>query len=114
MNNNLAKEENLLIIKEIESEPALTQRQLSDRLGISLGKTNYLLNALIEKGFIEIKNFTTQPGKMIKIHYHLTKDGFEHKIHLMELFLKNKEEEYNLMKRDWDRLMAKTAKGDSI
>jgi EPS-associated MarR family transcriptional regulator len=114
MNNNIAKEESLLIIKEIEVEPALTQRQLSNRIGVSLGKTNYLLNALIEKGFIEIKNFTSQPGKMSKIHYHLTKEGLEHKIHLTELFLKNKEEEYNLMKQEWELLMAKTAKGDSI
>jgi hypothetical protein len=51
---------------------------------------------------------------MSKIHYHLTKEGLEHKIHLTELFLKNKEEEYNLMKQEWELLMAKTAKGDSI
>jgi len=108
MNNNLVSEENLLIIKEIESEPTLTQRQLSDRLGISLGKINYLLSALIEKGFIEIKNFTTKPGKMSKIHYHLTKEGFEHKMALMELFLKKKEEDYNKMKQEWEQLIAKT------
>lgn len=114
MNNSIAKEESLLIIKEIEAEPTLTQRQLSNRIGISLGKTNYLLHALIGKGFIEINNFATQPGKMNKIHYHLTKEGLEHKIHLMELFLKNKEEEYNLMKQEWERLIAKNAKGDSI
>ncbi|MCX5706024.1 MAG: MarR family EPS-associated transcriptional regulator [Candidatus Omnitrophica bacterium] len=112
MNDSVVKEESLLIIKEIESEPALTQRQLSNRLGISLGKTNYLLSALIEKGFIEIRNFTTKPGKMVKIHYHLTKEGLEHKVHLMELFLKQKEEEYNKLKQEWGQLIAKSNNGD--
>jgi EPS-associated MarR family transcriptional regulator len=106
------KEETLDIIRHIEAEPTLTQRQLSGRIGISLGKTNYLIKTLIEKGFIEIKNFTTKPGKMSKIHYHLTKEGFEHKIHLMQLFLKKKEEEYNRMKQEWEQLAAKNLKGD--
>ncbi|MBM3249768.1 MAG: MarR family EPS-associated transcriptional regulator [Candidatus Omnitrophica bacterium] len=106
------KEETLHIIRHIEAEPSLTQRQLSDRIGISLGKTNYLIKNLIEKGFVEIKNFTTKPGKMSKIHYHLTKEGFEHKMQLMQIFLKKKEEEYYLMKQEWDYLAAKKAKGD--
>jgi EPS-associated MarR family transcriptional regulator len=100
------KEETLHIIREIESEPTLTQRQLSDRLGISLGKTNYLLNALIEKGLIKVKNFTIKPGKISKIHYYLTKEGFEHKMSLMELFLKKKEEEYVRMKQEWEKILA--------
>jgi EPS-associated MarR family transcriptional regulator len=107
----MIKEEELFIIKEIESEPTLTQRQLSGRLGISLGKTNYLLNALIAKGFIEIKNFAIKPGKMTKIHYHLTKEGFEHKMHLMELFLKQKEVEYSKMKQEWEELIANSNNG---
>ena len=100
------REETLHIIRHIESEPELTQRQLSDRLGISLGKTNYLLNALIEKGLIKVKNFTTKPGKMSKIHYYLTKEGIEHKMHLMELFLKKKEEEYIKMKEEWEKIVS--------
>ena len=100
------REENLLIIREIEIEPAVTQRQLSNRLSISLGKTNYLLRGLIEKGFIKAKNFTTKPDKINKIHYYLTKEGFEHKMHLMQLFLKKKEQEYNQMKEEWERLVA--------
>jgi EPS-associated MarR family transcriptional regulator len=105
------KEETLHIIRHIEAEPTLTQRQLSDRLGISLGKTNYLLNALIEKGLIKAKNFTTKPGKISKIHYYLTKEGLEHKMHLMELFLKKKEEEYSRMKQEWEKIVS-TQNGD--
>ncbi len=100
------KEENLLIIKEIESQPALTQRELSDKLGISLGKTNYLLKELIKKGFVKVKNFSNNPGKINKIQYLLTKEGFEHKILLMQHFLERKEAEYTKMKQEWEQLLA--------
>ena len=100
------KEETLHLIRHIESTPDLTQRELSDKLGISLGKTNYLLKALVEKGLIKAKNFTIKPGKISKIHYYLTKEGLEHKMSLMELFLKKKEEEYNEIKQEWDQLVA--------
>ena len=100
------KEETLNLIRHIESDPDLTQRELSDKLGISLGKTNYLLKALFEKGLIKAKNFSTKSGKISKIHYYLTKEGLEHKMNLMELFLKKKEEEYNRIKQEWDQLVA--------
>ena len=98
------KEENLFIIKELESNPTATQRILSDKLGISLGKTNYLLKALIKKGFIKAQNFSNNPGKMQKIHYYLTKHGIEEKIRLMRLFLEKKEAEYSRLKQEWDAL----------
>ena len=98
------KEENLIIIKEIESQPAVTQRELSTKLAISLGKINYLLKALIKKGFIEAKNFSGNPGKLNKLHYHLTKKGIEYKISVTQYFLKEKEAEYNQLKREWEQL----------
>ena len=104
---SLLKEENLLIIKEIESKPAVTQRDLSSKLGISLGKINYLLKELIKKGFIEVENFSGNPDKLKKIRYFLTKEGLEHKLELMQHFLKIKEAEYNLMKQDLEQLINK-------
>jgi len=98
------KEENLIIIKEIESNPAATQRDLSKRLSVSLGKVNYLIKELIKKGLIEVKNFSSNPGKLTKVHYHLTKAGLEYKITITQHFLKEKEEEYNHMKQDWEKL----------
>ena len=98
------KEENLIIIKEIESQPAVTQRELSMKLAISLGKINYLLKELIKKGFIEVKNFSGNPGKLNKLHYHLTKEGMEYKISVTQHFLKEKEAEYNQMKQEWEQL----------
>lgn len=102
---SLLKEENLLIIKELETKPTSTQRHLSIKLGISLGKTNYLLKELIKKGFVKVKNFSDNPGKLGKIQYYLTKEGLEHKITLMRHFLKTKEIEYNRLKNEWKELL---------
>lgn len=102
------KEENLLIYKEIELKPSVTQRYLSSKLGISLGKINYLVKELIKMGFIEIKNFSIRKGKAGKIHYLLTKEGLEHKMQLTEHFLKEKEAEYYRLKQEWEQVTANT------
>jgi EPS-associated MarR family transcriptional regulator len=104
------KKENLTIIKEIESQPAITQRELSLRSTISLGKINYLLKALIKKGLIEVKNFSDNPGKLNKIHYHLTKKGLEYKISVTWHFLKEKETEYNQIKSEWEKINIEAVK----
>ena len=98
------KEENLFIIKELEANPNSTQRILSNKLGISLGKTNYLLKELIKKGLIKVKNFSSNPGKIQKIQYYLTKNGLEEKVRLMQHFLKKKEIEYNRIKQEWESI----------
>jgi len=100
------KEENLFIIKEIESFPTATQRYLSKKLGISLGKIHYLLKMLINKGFIKAKSFSDNPGKLQKISYALTKEGLQEKMRLTQHFLHRKEEEYNRLKQDWEELSA--------
>lgn len=107
MNERFQKEEILFIIKEIENNPASTQRTLSQRLGVSLGKTNYLIKELIKKGFIEAQNFSHNSSKLKKINYILTKQGFEHKIQLMRDFLYIKEVEYNSIKQELERIADK-------
>ncbi|MFA4933772.1 MAG: MarR family EPS-associated transcriptional regulator [Candidatus Omnitrophota bacterium] len=102
-----SKEANLIIIKEIESQPAVTQRELSNKLDISLGKINYLLKELIKNGFVEVKSFSDNPSKLNKIHYFITKEGLEYKVSITRQFLKEKEEEYNQIKRDWEQLAHK-------
>ena len=97
-----AKEESLSIIKEIETNPATTQREVSRKLGISLGKTNYLLRELIQKGIIKGESFSTNPGKLRKISYLLTPKGFDEKMRLTYHFLKIKEAEYNKLKEEWN------------
>lgn len=97
-----AQEEVLSVIKEIETNPATTQRAVSKKLGISLGKTNYLLRELIKKGLIKGESFSTNPGKLRKISYLLTTKGLEEKTRLTYHFLKIKEAEYKLLKEEWD------------
>lgn len=97
------KEEILSIIKEIETNPAVTQRVVSKKVGISLGKTNYLLKELIKKDLVKSKSFLDNPGKLQKLSYILTKKGFEEKVRLTYHFLKKKESEYNILKEEWER-----------
>lgn len=104
MSEQILKEENLLIIKEIETSPSVTQRDLSKKLGISLGKTNYLLRELIKKGLIKARSFSHNPGKLKKIHYILTKEGFEERLRLTQHFFLKKELEYNQLKQEWEKL----------
>lgn len=96
------KEETLFIFKELEASPNTTQRDLSSRLNMSLGKTNYLLRELILKGFIKAKSFTNNPRKLKKIHYLLTEKGLEEKFRLLKHFLQMKEVEYNKLKQDME------------
>ena len=98
------KEEILDIINAIESNPNATQRVLSERIGISLGKTNYLLKALIKKGVVKAKSFSRNPKKLRTIHYILTNDGLRTKMHLLSHFLKIKEREYYQLKEEWGKL----------
>jgi EPS-associated MarR family transcriptional regulator len=97
-------EEVLKIIKEVESSPTITQRYLSTKLGISLGKTNYLLRELIKKGWIKAKIFSHRKGKLKRLTYNLTKKGLEEKLRLTYRFLKRKEAEYNQIKKEWEEL----------
>lgn len=101
------KQEVIDIIKEIHNDSSLTQRELAKRLGISLGKINYILNALIQKGFIKARNFSNNPGKLRKINYTLTKKGLEERLALIQHFLQKKEAEYNMLKEELAALSAK-------
>lgn len=97
-----AQEEALSIIKEIETNPVTTQRAVSKKLGISLGKTNYLIKELVKKGVIKGGSFSANPGKLRKVSYLLTPKGIEEKTRLTYYFLKIKEAEYNKLKEEWN------------
>ena len=99
------KEDTLFILKELVANPNSTQRDLSSRLNISLGKTNYLLHELILKSFIKVKRFTDNSGKLRKIQYLLTKKGLEERFKLLKHFLQIKEVEYNQLKQEMEYLL---------
>jgi EPS-associated MarR family transcriptional regulator len=89
----------LKLLKLIEKNPQLTQRELAHRLGISLGKTNYCLKALKEKGWLKWGNFSTNPNKLQYMHL-LTPKGASEKLSLTMHFLKRKEKEYEQLKEE--------------
>ena len=91
--DQLENEETLQIIREINRSPEMSQRQLSSRLGISLGKVNFLINALIRKGFVKVDNFKKSSNKIAYL-YNLTPRGIEEKSRMTYLFLKRKMKEY--------------------
>ena len=109
-NGQLHTEDVLHLLSEIDKNPALTQREISSRINISLGKTNYLLNALVDKGILKIKNFTSHGGKLNKVKYILTHKGFQEKLKMTHHFLKKKEQEYNYIKEQWRQLRQKASK----
>ncbi len=104
MNEQPIKEEIFQILRILSSGGNLTQRDLSSHLGVSLGKTNYLLKSLIEKGLVKIKNFSTRGQKLNKVRYILTHHGFEEKIKLTHAFLERKEREYLQLKKELDEI----------
>jgi EPS-associated MarR family transcriptional regulator len=100
---DMDSEEVLKILLEIHDKPGMTQRELSSRLGISLGKTNYLLKALIHKGFIKADNFKNAENKTRYI-YLLTPKGMEKKARATYRFLKRKKQEYERLEEEIRRL----------
>lgn len=95
------------LMKLIEDEPHLSQREIADRMGISLGKVNYCLKSLIEKGFVKAKNFYRAKHKTPYI-YNLTPSGLEEKARVTYRFLKRKLQEYEDIKTEIERLKAET------
>ena len=102
--HDLYTEDTLKLIREVEKDPSLNQRLLSQKLDISLGKTNYLLRELVKKGMIKIASFSKNPGKASKLKYILTQKGLEGQIRLTIHFLEAKEKEYKRLKEEYQRV----------
>ena len=91
------------ILKIISDEPQISQRALADRLGISVGKANYLLKTLAGKGLIKLENLQHTQGakdKLKKISYLLTPKGILERISLTRNYLARMEEEYEALKAE--------------
>ena len=87
------------VLRKIKSKPNSSQRELASELGFSLGKLNYCLKALKEKGLIKIKNFQKNPKKLGYV-YILTPKGVAHRTKLTLNFMKRKMEEYDELKKE--------------
>ena len=87
------------ILREIQKKPNSSQRELAKELGFSLGKLNYCLKALQNKGLIKIQNFKSQKNK-IRYLYILTPKGISEKTKLTLNFMKRKMQEYDQLKSE--------------
>lgn len=87
------------LLRLIESRPDASQRELAQAMGVSLGKVNYCVNALIEKGWVKARNFRNSHNKLAYA-YLLTPRGVEQKATITLHFLQRKVEEYESLKRE--------------
>ena len=89
----------LKLLKLLETEPELTQREMNQKMGVSLGKINYCISALAEKGMIRIERFKKHPKKSAYM-YRLTPKGFEELTRLTFSFLKLRLAEFEQIKSE--------------
>jgi len=95
------------ILKLVQTKPEISQRELAKELGVSLGKANFCLKALIEKGLLKATNFRNSQNKLAYM-YLLTPSGVEEKSKITLRFLKSKMQEYELLQQELKVLVEET------
>ena len=104
------EEAHLRILKIVAAEPEISQRQLAVRLGVSLGKTNFLIRSLLEKGLLKARNFQRAKNKL-QYAYLLTPKGIGAKVRLTRAYLARKETEYEALQAEIQALKREAAAG---
>ncbi len=99
----LSDPQRLEILKLLDAQPQMNQRDLAQAMGVSLGKANYCLKALIEKGLVKLENFRKNPSKR-QYAYLLTPAGLEDKTRITLAFLKRKVAEYEALEKEIEQL----------
>jgi EPS-associated MarR family transcriptional regulator len=99
----LTDEVRFKLLKLFEANPKLSQRDVASELGISLGKVNYCLRALVDKGWIKATNFKNNKNKAAYT-YLLTPRGFEEKTRVTARFLRTKVREYAALKTEIEQI----------
>lgn len=100
MNN---KDIRLDLLRKLQSNPKYTQRELSQEMGISLGKVNYCMQKLTSRGWVKLTNFSRSSNKLGYM-YLLTPKGIEKKAMLTSSFLKTKLEEFEMLRDEISQL----------
>ena len=98
-----------MLMRAIDANPQITQRELSTHLGMSLGKINFLIKAMVEKGFIKADNFKNSKNKIAYL-YCLTPKGIEEKAKITYRFLKWKVAEYEKLEQEIQQLQKEVNK----
>ena len=102
------QEAHFRVLRLLEGNPQMNQRDLAAAAGVSLGKTNYCINALLEKGLIKVQNFKSNKRKLAYA-YLLTPAGIAEKASLTQRFLKRKMEEYDALRAEIEQLKQESA-----
>ena len=98
-NQNKHEESNIHLLRYLEKKQEVSQRDMAKHLGISLGKVNFILKALLQKGIIKARNFKNNKNKSAYAYY-LTRKGISEKARLMISFFDRKSTEYDKLKRE--------------
>lgn len=93
----------LQVLRLVEQNPTISQRELARELGVSLGKANYCLRALFDKGWVKARNFKNSDSKL-RYAYLLTPSGIENKARLTVSYLQIKMSEYEQLRLEIEQL----------
>ncbi len=99
------------VMRMLQGNPDLTQREIAQQLGVSTSGLNYCLNALIDKGWVKVQNFQNSKNKF-KYVYLLTPQGIAEKMALTDRFLKRKMTEYEALKSEIEALQREAGRSD--
>jgi EPS-associated MarR family transcriptional regulator len=91
------------VLRLLDVTPRVTQRVIAQELGISVGKANYCVRALVANGFVKVQNFRNSTNKRAYLYY-LTPEGVRAKASLTRSFLVRKREEYDALRIEVERL----------
>ena len=96
------------ILRELERDPLMSQRDLAESLGVSVGKTNYCLRALVDRGLVKVENFR-RSGNKLAYAYQLTPRGIADKAKVTKRFLQIKLKEYESLQSEIEQLRREVA-----
>ncbi len=97
------QEDHFELLRRIKKTPDLSQRELAEKLGFSLGKLNYCLKSLQKKGLVKLQNFQKKTNKINYLRYVITPKGISERTKLTINFMKKKMKEYDELKKELKR-----------
>ena len=98
----MKNEDQFDVLRKIKKEPDFSQRELAEELGFSLGKLNYCLKALQNKGLVKLQNFQKRENKISYLRYVITPKGISERTKLTLNFMKRKMKEYDDLKKEFE------------
>jgi len=94
------------LLRTLEQHPNFTQRELAESVGLSLGRTNFVIHALMEKGFLKLGKLLESDKKLTKTAYILTPAGLHHRLGLTQRYIARKKFEYIALQAELEALLS--------